>query len=209
MPAPELAAEVAAYEESIAYMDAQLDVLIDSLDAHGELDNTLIIVTSDHGEEFGEHGVFGHGFNLHWLPLHVPLLVSLPSRVPAGKVVREPVSLRDIAATVVDLLKIDGMTPYPGNSLARQWDGAAGSGGTMAEAVLSEIGGHAHDSKWPGKSLVAGRYHYIKNGEGREMLYDIENDPFEKHDLAQTEEGRRVCERFRNHLDTIFASNRR
>jgi len=67
----------------------------------------------------------------------------------------------------------------------------------------------ARDSKWPGKSLVAGRYHYIKNGEGREMLYDIENDPFEKQDLAQTEEGRRVCERFRNHLDTIFASNRR
>ena len=55
------------------------------------------------------------------------------------------------------------------------------------------------------KSLLVNRYHYIKNGDGREELYDFENDPLEQHDLARSEDGRRALARFRTFLETILA----
>ena len=58
------------------------------------------------------------------------------------------------------------------------------------------------------KSLVAGRYHYVRNGDGSEELYDFENDPDEQHDLATSSEGRRLLARFRVSLDLMLADRR-
>ena len=82
--------------------------------------NTLVIITSDHGEEFGEHGVFDHGYSLYLDEVHVPLVI-LAATAPAGRVVAEPVSLRDLPATVVDLLGLAADSPFPGRSLAAHW----------------------------------------------------------------------------------------
>ena len=67
------------------------------------LRDTLVIITSDHGEQFGEHGVFNHGYSLYAHEVHVPLLIISPS-APPGLTVSQPVSLSDQPATVIDLI---------------------------------------------------------------------------------------------------------
>jgi arylsulfatase A-like enzyme len=92
-----------AYDGSIAYMDAELGNLFHELDRRGLTQNTLIIVTSDHGEEFGENGVFWHGNSLYRPSVQIPLLMKLPGGLPAVRVVDDPVSLRDLAATIMSV----------------------------------------------------------------------------------------------------------
>jgi len=207
----QIQAELDAYEGALAYLDHHLGLLFDELEKRGVLKNTLVILTSDHGEQFGEHGIMGHGNSLYWPLLHVPLLISFPARVPAGRSVREPVALRDLPATVVDLLKLEGEALFPGRSLARYWDRARDPGNPATDALLSEISGPPHwaksgfpVSKGAMKSLVIDRYHYIVNGDGREELYDVENDPLEDKDLTRSQVGRRALARFRASLDRIL-----
>ncbi|MBI2835650.1 MAG: sulfatase, partial [Acidobacteria bacterium] len=101
--------ELAAYDGAIAYLDAQLGRLLEALRRRALLDRTLVIVTADHGEEFGEHRFVGHGKSLYWLALHVPLMMRLPGPIPTGTVCAQPVSLRDVPATVMDLVQGSGV----------------------------------------------------------------------------------------------------
>ena len=110
-----------AYDNCVAYLDEQLGVLFDELQRRGVLDRTLVIITSDHGEGLGEHGLFMHGESLYRTEIRVPLLILTPSHRPAGAVVRETVSLRDLPATIVDLIGLGNGSPFPGQSLARLW----------------------------------------------------------------------------------------
>ena len=96
---------VNAYDECVADLDEQLGLLFDELDRQGILEQTWLIVTADHGESFGEHaGVFCHGNSLYQTEVHVPLLIVPPRGQRRRAVVNETVSLRDVAATVVDVL---------------------------------------------------------------------------------------------------------
>lgn len=203
----EIQAQIDAYEGSIAYLDDQLGQLFDELNRRGVLDNTLVIITSDHGEEFGDHGFFGHAYTVNWLAVHVPLLISFPPRIPAGKRVREPVTLRDIAATVTDILDVDNRVQFEGNSLARYWEDKPESQTSLTDLPLSELSGHGSEF-WATKSLVSEKYHYIRKGDGSEELYDVESDPYEKQNLAQSQEGCRACERFRVVLETVSAQEK-
>ncbi len=110
-----------SYDSCIAYLDQELGRLFAELEGRGLLDNTLVIVTSDHGEQFNEHRLTGHGNSLYSSLVHVPLLIFPPSREPAGRVVTAPVSLRSLAATMVDPLGLCATAPLPGQSLARFW----------------------------------------------------------------------------------------
>jgi arylsulfatase A-like enzyme len=203
---------MAAYDGTIVYLDHQLGLLFDELGRQGLIENTLVIITSDHGEQFGEHGLMGHGNSLYRPLLHVPLVVSFPSRVPAGHHVHEPVTLRDIPSTVIELIKFEGKSHFPGNSLARYWSDGNDLGKSAA-AALSEVSQSINLAEWlPSmkgdmKSLVMNGMHYIQNGDGREELYDFENDPAEARDLAGSEKGRRVLEQFRQSLTTLLARN--
>ncbi len=116
----EVQAERDAYEAAIAYVDSRIGMLLDSLAAAGTLDNTIVVVTSDHGEHFGEHGRFNHGATLYPQVLHVPLLITAPGRVPAGKRVGDFVTLRDLAATIEHVAL--GTSKLPGTSLGVYWD---------------------------------------------------------------------------------------
>jgi arylsulfatase A-like enzyme len=211
--AEEIDALMAAYDGAVTYLDHQLGLLFDELEHQGRLEDTLVIVTSDHGEQFGEHGLMGHANSLYLPLLHVPLVVSFPSRVPAGRRVPEPVTLRDIPATVVDLVGFEGKPHFPGHSLAPYWS-TGHDPGRSAAALLSEVSQSINLAAWlPSmkgdmKSLVMDGMHYIKNGDGREELYDFESDPAEERDLAGSEEGRRALERFRRSLMTFLGRNR-
>lgn len=209
----ELQAELDAYEGAIAYIDHQIGLLLDELERRGILDNTLIIVTADHGEQFGEHGLFGHINSLYMQLLHVPLVMSYPSGIPAGLSVSEPVSLRDLSATVMDMLKLNDQSPFPGASLARHWNLRDGIQSSEKNRLLSEIkrGFVERDfypvAKGDMKSLVFDRYHYILNGDGSEELYDFKKDPLEQIDLAGSEEGRSLLGQFRMNLEFILAGS--
>jgi arylsulfatase A-like enzyme len=114
-----------AYEQEVRYGDDQIRALLEGLQALGVLDRTLVIVTGDHGEQFGEHGGTEHTYDLHDEVAHVPLLMRLPGVFPADMRIAEPVSLADIAPTVVDVLGLPPIHDVDGTSLLPLVTGAA------------------------------------------------------------------------------------
>jgi arylsulfatase A-like enzyme len=168
-----------------------------------------VIVTSDHGEQFGEHGVFDHGNSLYLPLLHVPLLMRFPGRVPGDIRIPASVSLRDLPATVLDVAGITA--DVPGESLARWWE-------TFIEpsdgrnVVFAEVEGLAtaypSDPVFGGdmRSLIVGRQHYIRNGDGREELYDFGGDPAEERDLSGLRARRPELNQFRAALTRLASA---
>ena len=134
----EIQAELDAYEGAIAYVDSRIGALLDTLAASGALDNTIIVVTSDHGEHFGEHGEFDHGSTLYPQVLHVPLVIAGRGRVPVGQRIAERVTLRDLAATIEHLAL--GTTTLPGSSLESYWDGDSTTHSSSALLASRTIG---------------------------------------------------------------------
>lgn len=205
-----------AYDECIRYIDAQLGALLDDLDRRGLLDETLVIVTSDHGEHFGDRGLFGHGSSLYRPLIDVPLLI-LPPRGhrdgigPDGLRVADPVSLRDLPATVADVLGLD--PPFPGRSLARTWqaDQSADRSEIASNPPLSEVehqkkfppSPHVPASNGPLSSLMDGSLVYIRDSRGREQLFDRATDPDENVDLSGLPARKADLERMRNALDRL------
>ena len=110
-----------AYQAAIAHLDEQLGRLLNDLLVGGVLENTLVIITADHGEEFMEHGVIGHGHSLYTQSVRVPLIMVWPGHLPAGVRVRDPVSLDRIPSTILDLIGRSG--PFTAPSLAGTWRG--------------------------------------------------------------------------------------
>lgn len=192
--------ELRLYDAAIAYLDSAVGGLLGELDRRGELDNTLVILTSDHGEEFAEHGILGHAASLYRPGLEIPLVISFPGRVPAGRAER-PVSLRNLAATILDLSG-NPDPRIPGNSLRAHWEESADTGGR--DTLLSHIRKLINQPDWwPASggdllSIVAGRFRYIRNEEtGREELFDFEVDREERQNLVDTPEGRAELPGFR------------
>jgi arylsulfatase A-like enzyme len=195
MTADQLREEIDAYDASIAYLDEQLSALLDDLTRRHVLDNAVIIITSDHGEEFGEHGVFDHGYSLYRQALQVPLVILAPGRVPSGHRTRVPVSLRNLPATIVDMVGLSSGAPFPGESIKRQWLTSVGptaedAGSSSSNTLLSEVSRAIGQPAWfPAskggiKGLFYRGFHYIQNGDGKEELYDIDGDPIEERDVA-------------------------
>jgi arylsulfatase A-like enzyme len=175
-----------AYEAAIAYLDSELGRLFAEMERRDLFDDTIVVITSDHGEAFAEHGVLEHGNSLYLPTLHVPLVLVHAPSLPSGVVVDAPVGLRDLPATIVDMLDLETDSPFPGRSLLRRLDVVV----EPTEPVLSHI---RHLSRFPDwvpasrgdmYSLVADSLHYILNGDGQEEIYDIEKDFWENEDLA-------------------------
>lgn len=211
----EIQAELDAYEGSIAYLDQELGSLFDELNRQKVLDNTLVVITADHGEQFGEHGgIFTHGNSLYLQVMRVPLLISFPSRVPSNISVREPVTLRDLSATIVDLIPLGNKNRFPGKSLAQLWNGTANADNATRSPLLSEVtvgpDTHPQDplSKGDMRSLVVDRKHYILNGDGSEEVYDLDADPQENKNLAESDEGRQITQRYRSLLKNDVQANK-
>jgi arylsulfatase A-like enzyme len=179
-----------AYADCIQYLDAQIGRLIDSLEKRGDLDRTLIVITSDHGEHFGEHGLFLHGNSLYEPLVHVPLLMIWPERIPAGGRVVSPVSLAAVPATLQDILAA-GKGPFAGKSLSRRW--SAGGRPLPDAPVYAEVVSPPVTPPCQGvspifrgsmRSVRLGPMKYIHNSDGGEELFDIARDPLEQLDLA-------------------------
>jgi arylsulfatase A-like enzyme len=107
------------YDAEVAYLDTHLGTLLDALDRLGLAADTLVVITSDHGEGLWDHGAQMHGVQIYEEQVRVPLLVRWPGRIPPGRVIEAPVGLIDIAPTLLDLLGIGvGSRRLAGSSLA-------------------------------------------------------------------------------------------
>ena len=106
------------YDAEIAYTDSIVGKLLNKMEEMGLMENTLIILLSDHGEGLGEHGELDHGVFIYEQTLRVPLIFHCPGLIPQGKKIEEPVSLSDIMPTVLDILGIEAPNDCDGRSLA-------------------------------------------------------------------------------------------
>ena len=117
---------LANYEREIRYTDDVLADFLDFLDARRLADHTIVVVTADHGEAFGEHYWTEHGADLHDEALRVPFIVRAPGLVPAGRSLEEQVSLSDVTPTLLDLLGIAAPPDLQGRSFAGLLTGRGG-----------------------------------------------------------------------------------
>lgn len=174
------------YDAAIAFLDEALGRLTEELARRQVLDKTILIVTSDHGELFDEHGLKGHANGLYLPLIHVPLLVRFPPAVPAGQRVPTIVSIRDLPATLVELAGVSA-PGIPGQSLSPTW--RQPGGGIHGDVVASLGQGRNVDpsfrnARGPMISRLSARLHFIINGDGSEEVYDFRADPAELNNLV-------------------------
>jgi arylsulfatase A-like enzyme/Flp pilus assembly protein TadD len=166
------------YDGEIAFADSQVARLIAFLKAKGLFENTLIVLTGDHGESLGEHGEKFHGFFVYNATLHVPVIIHLPGNNTA-KVIPNLVSLTDLMPTVLQSLKIDIPSQVQGRSLlplmTPKKDDASRS--LYAETFLPRI--HFNWSEL--RSVETEKYQFIQ--APKPELYDLTIDPGETHNL--------------------------
>lgn len=209
MTPTQVLAERNAYEESIASLDHHIGALFDSLAARGVLDHTVVIVTSDHGEHFGEHRKWEHANTLYPQLLHVPLMIRAPGRAPAGTRVREFVSLRDLAATV--LAMGPGSAELPGRTLSHFWDAGAVSAARPDSPVLGSLSNGSWTPASPAKSSRGTRSVVV---DGRLVIeemrrpshfevYDLTSDPFGERNLAADSVGEEAIDEARTLLEPL------
>jgi arylsulfatase A-like enzyme len=177
---------VEAYDGAIAYEDDQLGRLVGELDRRGLLSNTLLIVTSDHGEAFGGHELLGHANSLYFPLVHVPLLFHWPGHVPAGVRVARPVSTKDIAATV---LALAGQPPHrlPGESLEALWNPRGEVDGwplPISELAPVLLVSKSPRPRGPIGTIIAPEAQYIAGPRLGPQLYDWKADPREVRNLV-------------------------
>lgn len=159
---------LALYDGEITYWDIHFQQLMDRLAAEGLLENALVVVTSDHGEMFGEHGKWLHGNSLYEEVLRVPLLIRYPGVVAAGRVSDTPVTTADLMPTVLDLLNLpvpDGLDSLSLKPLLTEEPGA------FAERpIYAEMNGEVNPTSI--SYGVAPTYHLrsIKEGNRKYIL---------------------------------------
>ncbi len=188
-PPERIQGAIDAYDNAIAYLDAELGALFRELDRRGLSERTLIIVTSDHGEEFLEHGAWDHGNTLYRPSVEVPLVLRWPGRVPEGRRWDGPLSLHDVPSTVLDLAGVVPAAPFPGRSLARFWRDTPVVSDTVWSAVrqVPRMPLEYPAARGNLVAVIAGGLRYLRNyGDGGEELFDLERDSLEQHNLAET-----------------------
>jgi arylsulfatase A-like enzyme len=187
----------ALYEREVEWVDRRVGWLFDALDRRGLWDRTYVIVTSDHGEAFGEHGIFLHGKGLYDELLRVPLIVAGPG-IPPGLRIAAPVSLTDLFPTLRELLGVDCCADAQGRSFAALLRGGR-DGERFAYAGSPNHTGRGHEA------VVEGTLKWIAQPDGGGALYDLAEDPGETHDLAA--ERRADAERLARRARALAAEN--
>lgn len=174
---------IALYEKSLKYVDDQVGRLIENIRKSGHADNTVIVIVADHGEEFLDHGRWGHWeSNLHDEILRVPLIVSMP-KGPQGKVVRQQVRLLDLMPTILDLCGCPVSDGVMGTSMASLL--------SDAESIYdgTETISEMRRDPWHRIAVRTESFKFIWDSKrpGQPDLYDLRADPGETQN---------VCDRF-------------
>ncbi len=171
------------YAAEILQLDDVLARVIGTLDSEGLRERTLLVLTSDHGEEFLEHGGVAHGRTQYQEVMHVPLLLQGPG-VPRGKRVSEPVSLVDVLPTLLRLFGLSVPAGLDGRDLGPLWRGEAGE--TFAERALFGEADHNNARPDQTRSVRRGRHKLVLDREsGETRLFDLAGDPRETRDESE------------------------
>lgn len=181
----ELKSMVDIYDSGIRYVDHEIGHLLEKLKEANVCDSTFIIVTADHGEEFGEHGTIGHGRSQkpNEELIHVPLIIRGPG-IQKGLSTDQVVSLLDISPTILDLLDIPEEIRHQGKSLLPVIRGEKRREGVISESYV--LGANKktisyRTSEW--------KFIMDENGDDCE-LYNLQSDPKEKKNLYEKESER-------------------
>ena len=195
---PELARDL--YDGELRHLDREIGRFLEELESRGLLQDSVVIVTSDHGEEFGDHGGHGHGHTLYEEQLHVPLIVARTRAVPFQRRIETPVGHIDILPTLAELAGVEAASELPGESLLPAIEGAS----LPRRAILSEMdnrGRPAWNAK-PGDPVVSyalldsdlRKYVFASDGPYdadapadavREQRFDLKRDPGEARPLLE------------------------
>jgi arylsulfatase A-like enzyme len=172
------------YDQEIRYLDDRLAELLDGLEAAGHADDTILVLLSDHGEEFLEHGSALHGYTLYDEQLRVPLLIRDPRR-PAARRIEFVTRQVDVLPTLLELLGIESEPGLQGRSLVPLFEGAPTEPAppVFAEASLRAVKTvRLRSISWDGWKLIENRL-----PRPSLELYHLENDPAEQENLAAAE----------------------
>lgn len=187
--------EINRYDAEIHFVDRQIGRLWEELEELGLAEDTLLIVTADHGESFGEHGQSGHGTHVHQQETWVPLILVHPRRLSPRRIAT-PVQLIDLMPTVLAHLGIDGEGLWMQGSDVLDEASLAGRGSVfLSRFVYPEDMDVARFNRVEYHAVVDGRLKLIAGSEeGRPdpklELYDLARDPGETRDLSRAEPGR-------------------
>jgi len=196
------------YDREIQFLDGKIGEIFKTLKKAGSYEDTIIILTSDHGEAFGEHDLFLHGMFLYNDNLHVPLIIKYPggvSKAPAPKVVNYPVSLTGIVPTVLSYLNLPLPESLQGSSLddaknqilisqlfpGRGWK-------KLSKQQQKKLGFFNHDMM----SFIDGDYKLIKRFGKKDMLFNIKQDPQETKNIIHRNiaDAQRLNSLLKNHI---------
>ncbi len=173
------------HDGEITFHDRYFGPFIDELKELGLYEDMIFVITSDHGEEFNEHGSWGHGHSVYQELLHVPLIVRWPAAEAAGMRVPEVVTTMDIAPTILEASGVEVPEVFEGSSLLGYLRGAPPSRPALAFSDFME----------DRRVLVAGRWKLILRGNLRWTMFDLEDDPGEEHELEFGDD-RRIALRY-------------
>lgn len=194
------------YDGEIAYVDSKIGELVAGLRKRGLADDTVLVITSDHGEHLGEHHMLGHKFSVYEPLLHVPLIVWGPGHIPAGRRVATPVQSHRIYGTVLDLAGL--RDPERPSDRPLPVEDEESPGFTFSQLAYPKIFLDVAKRKIPGcktdaferalDTVRGPQYKLISGSDGSEELYDLQEDPGETKNLAGSQP--KVLERLRTAL---------
>jgi arylsulfatase A-like enzyme len=199
---------IAQYDGAIAYMDAAIQTILTGLEAHGIMDETIIVINGDHGETLYEHECWFDHHGMYDNVLHVPLIIRYPGKVPAGQVVEGYNQHKDLVPTLLDLAEI------PQNEI--EWPSEKRfDGQSLMPMVRGEVDSHEtemyitectwmrkHGWRTPEWKLIVALepdFHFKPEVE----LYNLVQDPDENHNVAETYPD--VVDFLRGRMDAFIA----
>lgn len=210
------------YAAEIVDLDRSLSDLFGILKQQGVLDNAVVVFLADHGEEFLEHDVVGHGYTLYDKAIHIPLLIHVPGQVTSTSEPR-PVSLVDVAPTLLELAGIPIPAQFEGESLQGYLGGAGWPSPRMAldrtlaslpwsavPQAYSELFPQSADAaaaeKLPLRARMEPRYKAMSGDDGSVRVFDLEQDPMEQTALPPDQYP--VAERLRLFAPRVSATDK-
>jgi arylsulfatase A-like enzyme len=201
LPPEDLAMLRRLYLGEVGYLDGCLGQLLERLADSGRLEDTVVVVVSDHGEQLGEHGLFGHGSSLYEPLLHVPLLVLGPAELVGRGVEPTRVSTQGLYQAFHSWARAEAATLVDGVPVVADHEGLWHHPAVRRLPAAAARRGELEASWW---ALYAGDRKYLRSQTGVEVLYDLAADPGETTDLSATQ----PLEGLRRQLAEVLAARR-